>query len=55
MTMVMMLRVKVLNIHLLQSVAWTLAASMGENASNADRTMSYAASGSVAGFLLLLV
>jgi hypothetical protein len=28
---------------------WTLAASMGENASNADRTMSYAASGSVAG------
>jgi predicted porin len=28
---------------------WTVAASMGTNASNADRTMSYAASGSVAG------
>jgi len=28
---------------------WTFAASMGENSSNADRIMSYAASGSVAG------
>ena len=28
---------------------WTIAASMGENSSNADRIMSYAASGSVAG------
>jgi hypothetical protein len=28
---------------------WTVAASIGENSSNADRVMSYAASGSVAG------
>jgi hypothetical protein len=31
---------------------WTVAASMGTNTSNADRTMSYAASGSVAGLAI---